>query len=168
MPPGQKLLGVSMLLLAGCHPHHPSTNARKAVDAIKAEYAQRKHAFKERDLNGIMGIYAPNVVVYDATPPLQFDGADAYRKGYSDFLALFKGPLKVADPSIRIEQSGNVAFAFGLEHLRGTLTNGRTVDIWLRFTDGWERRNGQWRIAHEHVSLPVDLATGKARLDLTP
>jgi ketosteroid isomerase-like protein len=40
--------------------------------------------------------------------------------------------------------------------------------MWLRFTDGWKRSNGRWVVAHEHVSVPVDLATGKARLDLTP
>ena len=28
--------------------------------------------------------------------------------------------------------------------------------------------NGTWRIVHHQVSVPVDLATGKAALDLTP
>jgi ketosteroid isomerase-like protein len=48
------------------------------------------------------------------------------------------------------------------------MTNGTDVDMWLRFTDGWKRQNGQWLIEHEHVSVPVDMATGRARLDLTP
>jgi ketosteroid isomerase-like protein len=99
---------------------------------------------------------------------LQFYGADAYRKDYASFLSQFKGPVRVNDPNIHIEQSGNIAFAFGLERLRGTTTDGRPVDLWVRFTDGWQRRNGQWLVVHEHVSVPVDLATGKAKLDLTP
>lgn len=163
-----KLLCASCVLLAGCHAHHPSANARKDVDAIKAKYAAWKKAFEARDLDGIMAVYAPDVVAYDVTPPLQFYGKDAYRKDYSDFLAQFKGPVRVSDPNIHVEQSGSVAFAFGLERLRGTLTNGTPVDVWLRFTDGWKRSNGQWLIAHEHVSVPVDMGTGKARLDLTP
>jgi hypothetical protein len=28
--------------------------------------------------------------------------------------------------------------------------------------------NGQWRVVHEHISVPVDLTTGKAALDLKP
>ena len=165
---GLGLLCASTLLVAACHGHHPSNNSRKEVDAIKAEYQQWRDAFEARDLDAIMAVYTPDVVAYDLIPPLQFDGADAYRKDYSDFLAQFKGPIRVTDPSIHVEQSGDVAFAFGLERLRGTLADGTGVDIWVRFTDGWERRNGRWLVAHEHVSVPVDFATGKARLDLTP
>lgn len=168
MRAGQKLLGASLLLLAGCTAHRPASNSRQQVDAIKTQYANWKHAFEARDLNGIMAIYAPDVIAYDLVPPLQFNGADAYRKDYVDFLAQFKGPIRVTDPWIHIEQSGSVAFAFGLERLRGTLTDGTAVDMWIRFTDGWKRENGRWLITHEHVSVPVDLKSGKARLDLTP
>ena len=160
---------VASLLLAGCRfGHHAQANSRKDVDAIKGRYAEWKHAFEARDLNGIMAVYAPDVVAYDIVPPLQFVGADAYRKDYSDFLAQFKGPIRVSDGNIHVEQSGDVAFAFGLERLRGTMTDGTAVDMWLRFTDGWKREKGQWLVAHEHVSVPVDMTTGKARLDLTP
>jgi ketosteroid isomerase-like protein len=31
----------------------------------------------------------------------------------------------------------------------------------VRVTDGYKKVNGQWLIAHEHVSIPVDLATMK-------
>jgi len=31
----------------------------------------------------------------------------------------------------------------------------------VRVTDGYKRVNGQWLIAHEHVAIPVDLATLK-------
>jgi ketosteroid isomerase-like protein len=27
---------------------------------------------------------------------------------------------------------------------------------------GLEKRNGDWKIVHEHTSLPIDMATGKA------
>jgi ketosteroid isomerase-like protein len=168
MKAARKFLCASLLSLASCQAHQPSTNSRPQVDAIKARYTAWKHAFEMRDLDGIMAIYAPDVDAYDVVPPLQFYGADAYRKDYASFLSQFKGPVRVNDPNIHIEQSGNIAFAFGLERLRGTTTDGRPVDLWVRFTDGWQRRNGQWLVVHEHVSVPVDLATGKAKLDLTP
>jgi hypothetical protein len=31
----------------------------------------------------------------------------------------------------------------------------------VRVTDGYKKVNGQWLIAHEHVSVPVDLTTMK-------
>jgi ketosteroid isomerase-like protein len=158
-----------LLLLDGCRfGHHQATNSRKDVDSIKARYADWQHAFEARDLNRIMALYAPDVVAYDVVPPLQFVGADEYRKDYASIFAQLKGPLKMGVPQIHIEQSGDVAFAFGLERLRATTNDGTPVDMWLRFTDGWKRENGRWLVVHEHVSVPVDLASGKARLDLTP
>src|ERR1700751_2837767 len=107
------LLSTALVLLAGCHAHQPSSNARKDVDAIKAKYSAWKHAFEARDLAGIMAIYSPDVLAYDAVPPLQFSGADAYRKDYQAFLGQFKGPVRVTIPHVHVEQSGAVAYAFG-------------------------------------------------------
>lgn len=159
---------VSLILLVGCHADHQSMNSRKEVDAIKARYREWKHAFEARDVKAVMAIYAPDVVAYDLVPPLQLIGSDAYRQDYSNFFAEFKGPIRVSYQNIDVEQSGDIAFAFGLERLRGTLAGGKPVDMWIRFSDGWRRQNGQWSVAHEHVSVPVDMATGKARSDLTP
>ena len=157
------------LLLGGCHAgHQHGINSRKDVDAIKARYSDWERAFAAKDVNGVMALYAPDVIAYDIVPPLQFVGAGDYRKDYATFFGAFKGPLKITDPSMHVEQSGAVAFAFGLERLRGTTTNGTRVDMWVRFTDGWKLENGRWLVAHEHVSVPVDLTSGKARLDLTP
>jgi ketosteroid isomerase-like protein len=167
--PAFTLLCASVLLLGGCrYGRHAAGNSRKDVDAIKAQYADWARAFETRDLNGVMAVYAPDVVAFDIVPPLQFVGADDYRKDYASFFAQFKGPLKISNPTIHVDQAGDVAFAFGLERLRGTMNDGTPVDMWLRFTDGWKRSNGRWLVAHEHVSVPVDLTTGKARLDLTP
>ena len=169
MRPGYKLLCASIMLLASCRSgDRAEGNSTKDVDAIRAAYAAWQHAFEARDVNGIMALYAPEVVAYDIVPPLQFKGEGAYRKDYSEFFSQFKGPVRSTIPDMEIEQSGDTAFAFGLEHLQGTMTDGTPVDTWLRFSDGWKRRNGRWLVVHEHVSVPVDLATGKARLDLKP
>lgn len=165
---GWVLLSALLVFLTGCHIHQQSSNARKDVDAIKSRYAGWKQAIEAKDLNGIMAIYSPDILAYDIAPPLQFSGTDAYRKNYEAFLGQFKGAVRVTIPHVHVEQSGPVAYAFGLERVRGTMTNGKNVDMWFRFTDGWKRQKGQWLIEHEHVSDPVDLATGKALLDLTP
>lgn len=158
-----------LLLLGACRlSNHQTINSRKDVDEIKARYADWERAFAARDVNAVMNLYARDVVAYDIVAPLQFVGAEDYRKDYATFFGAFKGPLKVSNPNIHVEQSGAIAFAFGLERVRGTMTNGTRVDMWVRFTDGWKRENGRWLVVHEHVSVPVDLESGKARLDLTP
>jgi ketosteroid isomerase-like protein len=48
------------------------------------------------------------------------------------------------------------------------MKNGQKVDLWLRCTVCYRKIKGEWRIAHLQVSLPVDLRTGKAIVDLQP
>jgi len=48
------------------------------------------------------------------------------------------------------------------------MTNGQKTDLWLRFTAGYRKIDGRWRIVLLQASDPVDLATGKGVLDLKP
>jgi hypothetical protein len=42
--------------------------------------------------------------------------------------------------------------------------DGNLIDVKFRVTDVLRKAKGKWLIVHEHVSVPVDLATGKADL----
>ena len=55
-----------------------------------------------------------------------------------------------------------------LIHSTGTLATGNEVDYWVRTTNAFRRVDGNWLITHEHVSLPVDLRTRTAVMDLVP
>ena len=55
-----------------------------------------------------------------------------------------------------------------LNRLSGTLTDGRQTATWVRWTGCFRKLDGDWRIAHDHVSVPLDLPSGKALLDLEP
>jgi ketosteroid isomerase-like protein len=165
-------LCVSAASLAGCHHgmgHREA--AEKASKEIQAMYGKWAKAFEAKDVNGVMAMYAPGaeLTAYDVVPPLQYKGSDAYRKDYTDFFAQFDGPIHADVSDTHIDAGHDVAFAYGVERLTGKMTNGTPVDMWMRWTDGWKRMaDGQWRIVHEHVSVPVDMATGKARMDLKP
>lgn len=50
----------------------------------------------------------------------------------------------------------------------GTLTGGRDVGYWVRTSDHFRRSDDGWVITHEHVSLPVDMASGRVVTDLLP
>jgi hypothetical protein len=43
-----------------------------------------------------------------------------------------------------------------------TAKDGSKFNLVARVTDAYRKINGKWLIAHEHVSIPVDLTTGKA------
>ncbi len=64
--------------------------------------------------------------------------------------------------------SGDVAAAHMLIRTSGTLKNGREVGYWVRATDSLQRSNERWLITHEHISLPIDMRSGSAVMDLVP
>jgi ketosteroid isomerase-like protein len=42
------------------------------------------------------------------------------------------------------------------------------MDMTVRVTDVYRKQDGRWRIVQEHVSAPIDLATGKGDLTSKP
>jgi ketosteroid isomerase-like protein len=157
--------------VTGCMKHPPPPDPGiTARHNIQLLFDRWKTAFEAKDVNGVMAMYAPGATLtaYDVVPPLQFKGADEYRKDYSNFFAQFDGPIHVDLADTHIEAGPSAAFAYGLERLTGKLKDGTPVDMWLRYTEGLKDSNGQWRVVHEHISVPVDLTTGKARTDLKP
>jgi uncharacterized protein (TIGR02246 family) len=144
-----------------------STNNETEIRDLYDRWAK---AFSARDLDGIMAVYAPGaeVVAYDVVPPLQYSGNAAYRKDYQDFLALYDGPIDIEFRDMRIVAGEDVAFLHALERISGKMKNGQQSDFWLRATSGLRKINGRWLIVHDHISVPVDLDTGKAELGLKP
>ena len=175
-----RLLALCILLLvpltshAQTPTHRPprSTTVKNAVKSHEAAIRQGldrwAQAFRSHDVHAIMALYAPGGVAYDLVPPLQYVGADAYRKDYEEFLAQYEGPIAIELRDVHIVASDGVAFATSLQRISGTLKNGQHSDVWVRVTNGFRKINGQWLDTHDHVSVPADLARGKAVLDLKP
>jgi uncharacterized protein (TIGR02246 family) len=137
---------------------------------IRKVLDQWAKAFHARDLNGIMSIYEPGdaLVSYDIVPPLQYSGYEAYKKDYQEFLDQFQGPVDIEYRDLKIVAGDTVAFSRGLERMTGTLKNGQKFDTWIRFTECYRKTNGRWLAIHDHISVPVNLETGKAVLDAKP
>ena len=126
-------------------------------------------AFEARDVNATMALYSPDVVAYDVVPPLQYVGGDAYRKDWETFYSGFKGPLQVEYHDMHILTSGDLAALEVVEKVSGTqASNGQPMSMWVRATTALRKVNGRWLDVHDHVSVPVDMDSGKALMDLKP
>ena len=106
--------------------------------------------------------------LHSIVAPLQYSRFAAYQKDYEYFLAQYEGPIDVEYRDMHVAASGDLGYAFGLERMSGTLKGGQKSDMWIRFTSIFRKMNGQWKDVHDHISMPADLDTGKARLDLKP
>jgi ketosteroid isomerase-like protein len=114
------------------------------------------------NLDGIMAVYAPDVVAFDAFPPRKYVGVAAYRKDYEEFFAAYPGPVSSQVSDLTTTVAGSVAYAYGVDLWRATDTQKKTTDMTFRFTDILWKKRGKWFIVHEHVSFPVDPSTGAA------
>jgi uncharacterized protein (TIGR02246 family) len=161
------VLAVACVLLVWMPKARTSANDKAEIQQLLDRWAK---AFRARDLNGIMSIYEPGetLVAFDVVPPLQYVGFETYKKDYQEFLDQFQGTIDIEYRDLNIVAGNTVAFSRGLERMTGTLKNGQKFDAWVRFTECYRKTNGHWLAIHDHISVPVDLESGKAALDLKP
>jgi ketosteroid isomerase-like protein len=143
--------------------------ARKNDEAeIKRAIEGYVEALRAKDLDGVMSMYAPEIVTFDVVPPLQYVGADAMRKRWEEVFSSLPGQFgyEIADLSITVGE--DMAFSHSFNRTSATLPTGQQIGTWVRWTACWRMIGGQWLLVHDQISVPVDLQTGRAVLDLSP
>jgi len=160
----------AMVGLAAALTALPALAGGKDEAAIRALESRFAAAFNAKDLDAIMKVYVPDesLLVFDVVPPRQYAGAKAYRKDWQDLLAMFPGPLNFEISDLHVFAAGRLGYGYSIQHLSGAGANGQPVDLTVRVTDVYRKIKGRWLVVHEHVSVPVDLATGKPDLASKP
>lgn len=125
------------------------------------------NAVNAKDIDGVMAVYAPDVIAFDVVPPLQYVGAEAFRKAWQEVFERYQ-VIQYEVRHLNIIAGDDVAFSYSLNRNSGILNNAQKVDFWLRWTACYRKADDKWRIAHLQISVPADLAHGKAVLDLKP
>ena len=166
-----KLSTVAVLCMVTI-PVLPANADSRKDDEAKIRTLENKFsaAFNAKDVNGIMSVYVPDetLIVFDVVPPRQYVGAKAYRKDWDDLIATLKGPVRFEISELSVETGGRLGWGHSIQHVSGTDTKGQAVDLTVRVTDVYRKAKGNWLIVHEHVSVPVDLDTGKPDLSSKP
>ena len=130
--------------------HSIEATLRKRID----ELAQ---AIRDKDIERLMNFYARDVVVFDVRPPLDTRGADAYRQNFERWFAAFEGPLSFELKNLRVAPGEGAAFCHYLSLITGARPDGRKSGYWVRGTTCFERRDGEWLVTHEHISMPASV-----------
>lgn len=135
---------------------------------VRALLDSRSEAMRTKDIDRLMALFAPEIVYFDLVPPLQYVGSAALRDRFSHWFEGWEGPIGMELHDVKIVASGDVAGASMLIRASGTRKGGREVGYWVRTSNSCRRSSDRWLITHEHVSLPVDIASGTAVMDLVP
>ncbi|GAA4445763.1 hypothetical protein GCM10023170_025090 [Phytohabitans houttuyneae] len=139
-----------------------------AEDEVRDLFGRQAEAMRAKDIDRLMAMYAPDVVYFDVVPPLRFAGPAALRDRFTRWFDSWESALAIEVRDLRVVVRGDIAFAHWFSRASGTLRGGRQAGSWLRVTSCCERSGGGWLIGHEHVSIPVDLASGSAATALVP
>jgi uncharacterized protein (TIGR02246 family) len=121
-----------------------------------------------KDVNRLISLHAPDVVLFDVGNPLQYDGLDAATRRMKEWFSFFQGPVDYEIRDLTIAADEDVGFCHGLHHVNGTRTDGTTLDMWWRATVCFRKLDRKWMVTHAHSSVPFDVNSGRASLDLKP
>lgn len=161
-------LGACIVLLPSIGIRAYGADARAEIKKLEDQWA---NAVKRKDATAVMKCYEPGkkLFVFDVVPPRQYTGSDAYKKDWEDTFDMLDGPITFEISDLAIETgTGDIAYGHSIQHLTGKLKKGGDLDVTVRVTDVYRRAGGKWLISHEHVSVPVDLDSGKADLQSKP
>ena len=134
----------------------PHAKALSSIEGVLRRHIEEiGEAIRDKNLDRLMACYASDVVAFDVRPPLNTYGADEYRKNFERWFASFEGPLGFELKDLRIAPGEGAAFCHYLGLVTGARPDGRKSGYWVRGTTCFERRDGQWLVTHEHISMPT-------------
>jgi ketosteroid isomerase-like protein len=129
----------------------------KAESQIRAVIEAWADAVRRHDLPGILAHHEQDIVMFDVPPPLQSRGMDEYKKTWDLFFRYHKPSQAFDIEELAITAGEDVAFAVAIMRCGSGTISGPAEEggFLFRLTIGLRNVDGDWRIAHEHHSVPA-------------
>ena len=122
-------------------------------------------AFGTKNVDKVMSYYArQGLFVFDVSPPREHSTWASYKQDWADLFATFPGPASDEISELSLTVVGSVAYGHSIQDSHFTAKDGSKAEFVVPVTDVYRKIAGKWLIVQEHVSVPVDLASGKADL----
>lgn len=142
-------------------------NAVAEVD-IRERIESLLDAVRTGDLETLRTIFAPNIVSFDIEAPLRHLGAEKKMANWEQVFTVFQLPLEYETRDLTVLVDGSLAVVYSLNHMNASMGNGGKIDYWLRWTSAWQKLDGEWKIVHDQVSVPIYFPEGRPAMDLMP
>lgn len=149
-------LAAMLLTLGGIAIAAPRAQSRDeaAIAEIEREMASAQ------GVEGITRTWDDNVVWYDLLPAEVVGKKAATARTAEQFAAISNIRTKILRMTVHV--NGNMGYAFSTQNFISDIKGGGEFNFIFRETDIFEKKNGKWRLVHQHLSVPADLATGRA------
>lgn len=144
---------------------HSSSRDQQAILDLMDQW---RCALERKAVAAMMANYLPDALLFDACPPYKVEGADGIRKAWEHCLPHFPDEFKSEHRDVQVYVDGDTAFVHGMHHFVPTPADHPCGLTWMRITLGFKRVDGNWKVAHEHVSIPFNPMTNQAWLIADP
>jgi len=114
-------------------------------------------------VEGVTRTWDDNVVYYDIQPR----GAISKEAAIAEIAEQFQGVknLRTKILQLTVQAEGTIGYAFSTQNfISDVTTGGPPLNFIFRETDIFVKKEGQWRLVHQHLSVPIDFASGRAVL----
>jgi uncharacterized protein (TIGR02246 family) len=111
-------------------------------------------AVRRRDYDGILRHHGHDLLMFDVPPPLQSKGLEAYKRTWELFFAASRDPVVFDIVDMSVVAGSDVAFAAAIVRCSESDPSGAQPDLTVRLSIGLRKIDGDWKIVHEHHSIP--------------
>jgi uncharacterized protein (TIGR02246 family) len=132
----------------------PTNTEQIRIKALLEAWAE---AVRRHDFSGILAHHEPDMVMFDLPRPLQCKGIKAYEQSWDLFFRYHKPGTTFDFQELTVIAGQDVAFAVAIMRC-GPDSSSNPADkdgFPFRLTVGLRKVDGDWRIAHEHHSVPA-------------
>ena len=122
----------------------PAEEANAALDAFSAAYSAN-------DVERLVALYAPDVILLGTNSPVMSEGRDAVRAYFTNLKLAGSGNRNTIQERKTIVVNDDAVVVTGFYEFT-RMQDGKPVPAPARFTALLTRQGGQWLIAHQHSS----------------
>ena len=138
-----------------------TNEADASILRIFEAYRAAVHA---KDVDAFMALFDDDVLVFDMWGRWSYEGAAAWREMAAGWFGSLGSELvAVVFDDVRTRVSGDLATAHAFVTFTGLSAEGQALrSMNNRLTWALAKRDGAWKVVHEHTSAPIEHDTAKA------
>jgi ketosteroid isomerase-like protein len=133
----------------------PTTAASEAQ--VRLVLQQWATATRKNQRDHVLANHLSDVLIYDVLAPMKYEGVTAYRQSWDEWQPDTQGDGQFDLQDLSVTAGANVAFAHCFIKCGGVLPNGKTFQDLVRATFCLRKVSGAWKVAHQHISKPIQL-----------
>lgn len=103
---------------------------------------------------------SPEMRMFDVSS--QLSSVEEYKTEWAKFSPYFMDGMQISRREMTLHTSESLAVIHCLSKVEHTALKGKLQMPWCRTTLCLKKCNDHWLIVHQHISMPVDVMTGKA------